>query len=170
VAQFIDQSYSQKDESRVFGARKEGFVTYDKALKKAMQKSMEKPDLFYGLLQRGRVQEHIRGISKTLAERTSPFAKKLTQCVFPFLISEAKSEKSGVPQNDIELQICFAARETLLAQQRLASAASTTVLAFEPLVWCVTYRGETIHVTAACLNWKDGDGDEGAYGTVWTCS
>ncbi|KAH0591863.1 hypothetical protein MHUMG1_10374 [Metarhizium humberi] len=161
-----------KYESSILGVRKEAPITYDKALKRAMDKKNEKPDLFYGLLQTGRVLKYMRGLTKTSAVRTTPFVRKDTKCVFPFLISEAKSEKAGVSQSEIELQICFAARETLLAQQSLASATNTGRLAFEPLVWCVTYRGETIDITAACLHWKDGEGDEGAYGTdlmrIWS--
>ena len=163
----IDYLHSPNDDSLIFGERTEQAVDYDEELKMAIGKVKEIPDLFYGLLQRGRVQKYVRGLSKTSAVRTTPFAQKHTECVFPFLISEAKSQKSGVSRNEIELQICFVVRETLLVQQSLASAANTRELAFEPLVWCVTYRGEIIHVTAACLKWKTRNDGEGAYGVVW---
>ena len=102
--------------------------------------------------------------------RTTPFAKKGTQCVFPFLISEAKAGKSSASRIDVELQIGFQVRETLLAQESLAATSQDRSVVFEPLVWCVTYIGESVYIMAACLRWKSWEGSkdhfQGGYRTV----
>lgn len=103
------------------------------------------------------------------------FKNKSNLAVFPFLISEAKSGNASMSQNDVESQVMFIIREALLVQMELAELPTETAssntpepsLAFEPLVWCISYRGETVDILAACLDWKHRSDDiPGGYRTV----
>lgn len=142
-------------------------MALEKELSIQLKKRGEKPDTYIGLLKRGRVFKYVQNLPKGSRVRATPFKKPGTGTVFPFLISEAKSATSSKNQSDIELQIFFQLRETLLAQNSLATKWDGGIAAFEPLVWGLTYAGERIHIIAACLRWEQPVGcSNGYYCTV----
>jgi hypothetical protein len=70
--------------------------------------------------------------------------------LFPFLIVEAKSEKSPDCFTDIEDQTGFAIRALLKLQDDLRSATRVACQSkSEPLVWFLSCRGENWRVAAA---------------------
>lgn len=143
--------------SKIFGSRCEASMRFDKDLMAQMQKSKEIPDKYFGLLNKGSVFKYARRLPKASRLRMTPFSNASDICVFPFLLSEAKSSTSGKSQSEIELQIFFQLRELLLTQNSLATKSDGDCAAFHPLVWAVTYAGDRVHMLAAGLNSRSKD-------------
>lgn len=138
-------------------------MTLEKELSMQLNKHREKPDTYIGLLKQGRILKYVKNLQKGSRVRMTPFKKPGTGSVFPFLISEAKSATSSKNASAIELQIFFQLMETLLAQNSLATKRDGGFAAFEPLVWGLTYTGESIHIIAACLRWEQPVGSSNGY-------
>lgn len=85
---------------------------------------------------------------------STPFHRDV-RTTFPFLVSESKSEKAGVPQSEVESQMAFAVRSLLLVQENLRKAAGKDSRWMSgPLVWCVSHRGEEWQISAAFIKYR----------------
>jgi hypothetical protein len=82
---------------------------------------------------------------------SSPFRSETP--IFPFLIAEAKSEKSGVGWSAIERQSAFPIRILLKIQASLMSHFHRGYL-INPLVWFLAWEGDEWRVYAA--TWDEG--------------
>lgn len=120
-------------------------------------KSYERPDAIYRLRRHGRVKKYL-GLAANYPEREldqTPMKKEGSKlCVYPFLILEVKSASAKESQLGVEYQLTFSTRETLLIQKDVAlgpEGKNGGELAFQPLVWCITYRGSDYSILAAYL-------------------
>jgi hypothetical protein len=76
----------------------------------------------------------------------SPFVSEVKPLLFPFLIVEAKSSKSGFNFHAIGSQTMFCIKNFLELQMNLRLA--TGKGSFEPLVWFVCYAGQFWNISA----------------------
>lgn len=122
-------------------------------MKNDLGRREHKPDRIIGLCQTptvesllGKLDRHAL-LPKTVGQtiRTTPFKKAGEPVIFPFLIMEAKSDKSAGSFGDIDMQTAFAIRELVLLQEELKCTAlglGHTEWEAAPLVWYFSYRGE----------------------------
>jgi hypothetical protein len=76
---------------------------------------------------------------------------------FPFLIHEAKSEKSANNFEEIEIQTALPIKRALYVQKTLKDTPGNTVdVPGGPLVWFTANRGETWRVYAGTVYEEDG--------------
>jgi hypothetical protein len=76
---------------------------------------------------------------------------------FPFLIHEAKGEKSANSFEEIEIQTALPIKRALVIQQILKETRGNTVdVPGGPLVWFTANRGETWRVYAGTVYEDDG--------------
>jgi hypothetical protein len=76
---------------------------------------------------------------------------------FPFLIHEAKSEKSANNFEEMEIQTALPIKRALNVQQTLKESRGNTVgILGGPLVWFTANRGETWRVYAGTVYDDDG--------------
>ncbi|KAF5599882.1 hypothetical protein FPANT_2987 [Fusarium pseudoanthophilum] len=147
--------------SPIFDDRAEQGMVCSPALQVELQKREVRPDRVYGLQATkrfGRLLELTQGV------RSNPFKPDGEPLIFPFLVIEAKSEKAGSSNSDIQLQTGFAIRELLMIQYELGEAAGEDGNWHGgPLVWFVSYRGEDWRVSAAYIHKMD---DEISYRVV----
>lgn len=145
----------------IFDDRAEDAIEYTKEMQEDLGRREHRPDRIFGLFQSRTIKSLLRKPdqrhavpSKTVrqAVRTTPFRKDGQPIVFPFLVMEAKSEKSARSFSDIDMQTAFAIRELVLLQEGLESAASGVGHPgwdAAPLVWYFSYRGEQWRLHAA---------------------
>lgn len=76
--------------------------------------------------------------------RTSPFKEGIEPLIFPFLILEAKAEKSSNGFMDIQTQTMFPIQALLKLQEDLQH--DPTEANVGPLVWFLAYRGDSWRV------------------------
>lgn len=91
------------------------------------------------------VNKHSSARNQIIEEslRLSPFRVEDEPLLFPFLVLEAKSEKSADSFMNIEIQTAFAIRELLMIQDNLRqTAGSIEDQSSIPLVWFLSNRGE----------------------------
>jgi hypothetical protein len=119
-----------------------------------LSKSKAIPDRVYGLgltEQLGRIlfcpdkrhsgSDSERCIADTI--RSHPFKGDSEPARFPFLVLEAKSEKSSDALSDAANQTAFSIREMLLVQEGLREAAEEgPEWEAGPLVWFLSFKGE----------------------------
>lgn len=125
----------------------------------------------FQLQSNGRVKKYLNAaiLNSKQFEHTSLWPQMYGSSVFPFLLCEAKSAKADVSQYGVEYQLTFSTREALLAQKNLAlgpEGKDGDELSFQPLVWCVTYRGSECSVLAARLKRRHGHDYVLGYGMV----
>ncbi|KAF4422197.1 hypothetical protein F53441_14301 [Fusarium austroafricanum] len=133
--------------SPIFDDRAEEGIIYSPELLEEMPKREEKPDRVYGLQATTRFSRLLASVPNI---RSNPFKPDGEPIVFPFLVIEAKSEKSGHSFTDTQVQTAFAIRELLIIQQQLAKAAEEDEhWDAGPFVWFLSYRGEHWRVSAA---------------------
>lgn len=90
-------------------------------------------------------------LGKTI--RSHPFNEDAEPIHFPFLLLEAKPEKSSDSFSDAEDQTAFSIREVLKLQDKLRSAAGdSTEWDAGPLVWFLSFKGEEWRV---CIGYID---------------
>ena len=121
------------------------------------------PDRVYGLQKTRRLARllddtstpsgHI--IGQTL--RSSPFPSRSEQIIFPFMVLEAKSEKSQNSRSATQAQTACAIITFLQLQSKLTKAArdvcpDTRASLSQPLVWFLTHKGEQWSISAAFLD------------------
>lgn len=144
---------------------------YTEEMKRDLRRREHRPDRIIGLCQTRTIESLLEkpdrrhaSPPKTVREttRTTPFHEDGEPVVFPFLVMEAKSEKSGCSFSEIDMQTAFAIRELVLLQVELERAASGVGHAewdAAPLVWYISYRGEQWRLHAA---FPRPNGDTGA--------
>lgn len=127
---------------------------YTQEMKSDLRKREHRPDRIIGLCQTRTIRSLLEKLDRRHASpsmtvgqtiRTTPFAEEGEPVVFPFLIMEAKSEKSASSFRDIDMQTAFAIRELVLLQEELERATSELghpEWEAAPLVWYFSYRGE----------------------------
>jgi hypothetical protein len=130
-----------------------------------LSRAREKPDRVYGLRRTNKLQRLLlctnnRCEGKLIGDvvKTSPFLADGDPVLFPFLVLEAKSDKSADSFKDIEVQTAFSIRELLRLQDDLYQAANGTrdEAHMRPFVWFISYRGEQWRVSAAFVEKKKG--------------
>ncbi|KAF4421576.1 hypothetical protein FACUT_10952 [Fusarium acutatum] len=133
--------------SPLFDDRAEEGIIYSSELRAELPKREHRPDRVYGL----QVTERLdRLLSYAEDIRSSPFRLDGDPLVFPFLVIEAKSEKSSDGFTNNQVQTAFAIRELLSIQHELSQATNEgREWDGGPLVWFLSYRGEEWRVSAA---------------------
>lgn len=135
----------------LFDFHAEEAIIYTEEMKRDLKRREHRPDRIIGLCQTPTVESllekpdrrHPRTVEQTI--RTSPFKEAGEPVMFPFLVMEAKSDKSTYSFGDIDMQTAFAIRELVILQEELEDAASRLGNAdweAVPLVWYFSYRGE----------------------------
>ena len=116
----------------------------------------QEPDRVYGLQETKNFKDlfsrptvrssNLRG--KTIGEsvRSSPFKDVSDPLLFPFLILEAKSDKSSNGFDDISIQTAFPTYALLRLQEELARQVNDDKLDGGPLVWFFANRGDAWRV------------------------
>lgn len=134
---------------------------YTDEMQEDLRRREHRPDRIFGLFQSrtiksllGKPDRRYDNASRTVrrAIDTTPFNEDGRPIVFPFLVIEAKSEKSADSFSDIDMQTAFVIRQLVLLQGGLERAASELGHAewdAAPLVWYFSYRGEQWRVHAA---------------------
>ncbi|MBE3041282.1 hypothetical protein IMZ48_01585 [Candidatus Bathyarchaeota archaeon] len=145
----------------IFENHAEEAIKYTKEMQRDLRRREHRPDRIMGLYQTGTIERLLEKPdqrhafpSKTVGQtiRTTPFRKGGEKVVFPFLVIEAKSEKSQSSFSGIDMQTAFAIRELVVLQEELERAASGLGHAkwdAAPLVWYISYRGEQWRLHAA---------------------
>jgi hypothetical protein len=138
----------------IFDNRAEEAITYSKGIRMDLGRREHRPDRIFGLCQTRTIEMLLgklaRGQPQPLATvaqtvRVTPFRDAAEPIIFPFLIMEAKSEKSSSSFTNIDMQTAFAIRELVLLQEGLERASSKLGHPdwdAGPLVWYFSYRGE----------------------------
>jgi hypothetical protein len=115
----------------LFDDRAQEAIVQEKALQSLMQKKQE-PDRVYGLRMTKRLERLLQwtedkrvtsgGVMIGESIRSNPFRPDGEPIVFPFLVLEAKSEKSTNNFSDIETQTAFTIHLLLTLQEDLRKA------------------------------------------------
>jgi hypothetical protein len=152
--------------NKLFSSQYSSNIIYEEKLLADLNKTSEKPDAVYGLRRTGRIKSLLwtkdnrpasggETIENTIIGTPFHPDERIT---FPFLVSESKSEKAGVPQSEVESQIAFVVRSLLLVQEDLRKAAGKDSRWISgPLVWCVSHRGEEWQVSAAFIKYRNNE-------------
>lgn len=134
----------------LFDNKADETIKYPKELQKELPKR-DRPDRVYGL----RVTERFDRLLSLMSEnrlKTSPFKIEGEPVIFPYLVLEAKSEKSADGFGDIEVQTAFAIRELLRIQDGLAHAVNKpSTWDGGPLVWFLSCKGEQWRIFSAYI-------------------
>lgn len=134
----------------LFDNKADEMIKYPKGLQRELPKR-DRPDRVYGL----RVTERFDRLLSLMPENrlvTSPFKMEGEPIIFPYLVLEAKSEKSADGFQDIQVQTAFAIRELLCIQDGLAEAVENpSTWDGGPLVWFLSCKGEQWRVLAAYI-------------------
>ncbi|RDL40397.1 uncharacterized protein BP5553_00376 [Venustampulla echinocandica] len=145
--------------NQLFDDRAEETIIQEEGLQAAMQKK-EKPDRIYGLRKTSRLKRLLcETKDKRAVEsiRSTPFRPGGESIVFPFLVLEAKSEKSRDGFGDIEAQTAFTIRQLLKLQEDLRRATrKDSKWESGPLVWFLANKGALWRVAAAHIEHKNG--------------
>jgi hypothetical protein len=144
-------------------------MIHPKEIQDELPKKSESPDRVYGLQMTKRLERlllwsenkypHSGGKKIGESIRASPFHHDGEPIVFPFLVLEAKSEKAKDSFSNIEVQTAFSIRTLLELQQNLRDAAYTKEypdLHLCPLIWFLSYKGESWRVSAGYTELKNG--------------
>ena len=143
---------------------------YPVEIQSKLSRRSERPDRVYGLRATRKIDRLLSSADKrrsasgkSLGEtiRSHPFNEDAEPIHFPFLLLEAKSEKSSDSFSDAENQTAFSIRELLKLQDdlRLASGDSAEWEA-GPLVWFLSFKGEEWRV---CIGYLATRGDTRCY-------
>jgi hypothetical protein len=132
-------------------------ILYDPLVRSILPK--QQPDRIYGLNQTRNFDKLLSqpsvaddmSSSQTLRAviKTTPFKEGVEPLLFPFLVVEAKSEKSLNGFDDIETQTAFPIWTLLKLQDELRTAAEDDGSESSPLVWFFANRGDSWRVYSA---------------------
>lgn len=132
--------------NRVFADRADNFIIHGGEA--ASELRPRKPDRVYGLQQTKRFEGILGDIINVVENRTekkvdiTPFDDSTDPIIFPFLISEAKSEK-GDSFEACERQSAFPIWKLLCLQEGLEKESKKSLVEQGgPLVWFLANRGE----------------------------
>jgi hypothetical protein len=137
-------------------------IIHDPVLRSQLRKK-KAPDRVYGLQMTNNFEMLLstslastisNGPDTTLGEivRSCPFKEGVEPLLFPFLILEAKSEKSSNGFNDIQAQTAFPILALLKLQEDLLAKATDSHLADGPLTWFFANRGDAWRVYGCCVS------------------
>lgn len=123
----------------------------------------QKPDRVYGLQATSnfekllssslpRIMGHDSDLTLGELVRSCPFIDDVEPLLFPFLILEAKSEKSCNGFSDIQTQTAFPILALLKMQQDLLAQVPEGHRAERPLIWFFANRGDAWRVYGCCLS------------------
>ena len=101
----------------------------------------KRPDRIYGLQQTENFARALKALAPSRELRSSPFGEGSEPLLYPFLIVEAKSQKSGAGFDAIEMQTAFPIRTLLKLQHDLNDAVGESP-GNSPLIWFFANRGE----------------------------
>ncbi|EXJ68816.1 uncharacterized protein A1O5_07747 [Cladophialophora psammophila CBS 110553] len=138
----------------LFDDRADVEIQYEEKIDKILRQG-KRPDRVMGLRVTTRLdrilKETIGPMGKLVGESARMTSLKGSiPLLFPFLILEAKSEKSADTFSKIDLQSGFAIRNLLQLQRDLARATSENQqYGMKPLVWYLAYKGEEWRVSGA---------------------
>ncbi len=147
--------------NRVFGDRADELIIHGGEA--ATELRPRKPDRVYGLQQTRRFTKVLEDIMTAVQDRVSqaiqitPFDNRTDPIIFPFLVSEAKTER-GDSFDACERQTAFPIWKMLVLQEDLEK--ETRRLLSEqggPLVWFLSNRGEDWRVYVCYTNISDSE-------------
>lgn len=128
----------------------EGKVVYDPADqlvdRRVRHRPKRQPDLTFGLRRTTAIKELIKSPSRRDL-RHSPFEQH--NCLYPFLVIEAKSEKGGPGFESIENQSAFPLQTMVKLQNDLKIQSDCDM---NPLVWFLANQGDEWRVYASILD------------------
>lgn len=130
-------------------------IIHDTLLRSELPK--QEPDRVYGLqttrnfeklLSKPAMNSFINSESLSIGEviRASPFKEGVEPLLFPFLILEAKSEKSSNGFEDIQTQTAFPILALLKLQHDLQAKVGDSISEVSSLVWFFANRGDAWRV------------------------
>jgi hypothetical protein len=136
-------------------------IIHDPLLRSQLPK--QEPDRVYGLQATDNFEKLLSTpVPRTLADdsdvtlgetvRSCPFKDGVEPLLFPFLILEAKSEKSSNGFNDIQAQTAFPIFALLKLQEDLNARVPDGHIANGPLIWFFANRGDAWRVYGCCLS------------------
>lgn len=140
--------------SKIFDFHAEEYIQHNPEIARLRVRD-EKPDRVIGLRKTHKFADLLSQQSgdrklETII-RSCPFRKRRsahTELIFPFLILEAKSEKSGSSWTDVQRQTACSIVTLLQIQQELADSVKQPKDTLEPLVWFLSHKGEHWRVAA----------------------
>jgi hypothetical protein len=149
----------------LFGDRADEEIQYESEIEKILVKG-KNPDRVIGLRITNRLDRILNETEGVAGEpvgdliRTNPFKPGCKPLLFPFLVLEAKSEKSPDTFSKIDLQSGFAIRHLLQLQLGLRNATiANRQLGTQPLVWYLSNRGEVWRVSGAYVEVRGSTND-----------
>lgn len=130
-------------------------IVHDALLRSELPK--QEPDRVYGLqatrnfqklLSKPAMNSSVDGERLSIGEaiRTSPFREGVEPLLFPFLVLEAKSEKSSNGFEDIQTQTAFPILALLKLQEGLQARVEDGISEAGSLVWFFANRGDAWRV------------------------
>jgi len=148
----------------LFDDRTQEVIIHDPLLKSQLPK--QEPDRVYGLqatknfetlLSSPTIVSSADGSNSSLGDsiRSCPFKEGIEPLLFPFLILEAKSEKSSCGFDDIQTQTAFPILALLKLQNDLHSQETGTEPGNPPLVWFFANRGDAWRVYGCCVSGRE---------------
>ena len=152
----------------LFDDRTQELIIHDEALRAELPR--QEPDRVFGLRATRNIgellsrpiaftPEHNGNGALVLADilRTSPFKPGPDPLLFPFLLLEAKAEKSKTGFYGIQIQSAFPLWALLRLQEELQLCNQESEPSFSPLVWFIATRGDAWKVYGCYLT-KEGRG------------
>ena len=136
--------------SKIFDFTESSHFKLSPELQSKLKRKREIPDKVFSLRMTGTLHWLLKHKDKreeysgqTVEEALSPtlFPQNWSPMVFPFLLVESKTDSSTDSFQAIHQQLALLANESLLIQDRLRKAASSTKWIAGPLVWCLSHKG-----------------------------
>ena len=162
----LEADWSRWDDglNPLFDDRAEEHIKYEEEIEKVLKRTKGKrPDRIVGLRATSRIErilKHTEAYEEDSNRKSitiSPFSGPCQPLLFPFLVLEAKSEKSSDTFSKIYLQTGFAIRALLNLQRDLLNATTENQqYGMKPLVWFLANKGEDWRVYGAYLEEEKG--------------
>ena len=134
--------------NRIFDSHADEKIVPDESIPRSLSKQV-RPDRVYGLRRTNRIKrlltERRTPEGHRIGEiiRTHPFSDKCEELIYPFLVLEAKSEKSSYSLSDAEAQTaCTIVTLLQLQIDLLQKAKNGSISHQDPLVWFLSHKGE----------------------------
>jgi hypothetical protein len=152
----------------LFDDRTQEVIIHDPLLRSQLPK--QEPDRVYGLQVTDNFEKLLStSLPSTIANdsdvtlgetvRSCPFKEGVESLLLPFLVLEAKSEKSSNGFNDIQTQTAFPIFALLKLQEDLLAKVPEGHMADGPLIWFFANRGDVWRIYGCCLS----DGEPTGY-------
>jgi hypothetical protein len=128
----------------LFDSRAEEMIIYDPLV--SAHDVPRKPDRVVGLKKTCAFANLIETSTLSTDLRSTPFAESQDPLLFPFLVLEAKREKTSDGFEEIQTQTAFPIWELLQLQEGMRANTSQGAYSTAPLVWFVANRGDNWRV------------------------